>query len=148
RPGHRGTLGFTAGGRLLFSRLGGRLELVRPDGETVVIDDLNYVPLDGTDGELLAYTPPWGDRVDVPPASRVVTLTNVSLPVAGRERGTVTSVRDTSGTVPVPEGGAVLVAHGRARQRLDGLAVGDKVRVKVGVRPLDVPAERWRRSVD
>lgn len=152
RPGHRGTLGVRADGGTVFSRLAGGLTLVRPDGARVDIDDLNYVPLaagvNGGDGELLAYTPPWDGPVQAPRGSTVVTLSGVTLPVLGAAAGTVTSARNTSGAVTIPKGGAVLVGYGPARQRLAGIAAGDTVGINVGVRPLDVTPAEWVESAD
>ena len=152
RPGHRGTLGVGADGTAIFSRLGGGLRLRRPDGATVRIDDLNYVPLaagvDGGDGELLAYTPPWDGPVRAPRGSTVVRLAQLALPVIGSTRATVASVRNTSGSITIPRGGALLVGYGPARQRLTGLARGDEVRIDVAVDPLDVDPARWAESVD
>lgn len=151
RPGHRGTLGIRADGRTIFSRLAGGLRLLRPGGRRVVIDDLNYVPVaiggDGS-GELLAYTPAWGSRVTAPRGSIVATLAKLTLPVLGTATATVRTAKPASGRIAIPKGGGVLVAYGDARARLAGLAAGDRVRVEVGVRPLDVPASAWVESVD
>lgn len=152
RPGHRGTLGVRADGTALISRLAGGLTLTRPDGETVTIDDLNYIPLgvgvDGADGELLAYTPPWDRPVEAPRGSTVVTVSNLTLPVLGTARATVASARNTSGAITIPKGGAVLVAYGPARERLAGLTAGAEVQIDVGIEPLDVSPSDWVESAD
>jgi hypothetical protein len=150
RPGHRGTLGIGADGSGIFSRLGGDLTLVPPDGRTRRIDDLNNVPLavGAGDGELLAYTPQWDAAVVAPSGSTVVVLSDVALPVLGTASATVTMVRNASGRIAIPAGGAVLVGYGRARARLGGLAAGDTVQIRVGVGPLSIPADAWVESVD
>jgi hypothetical protein len=152
RPGHRGTLGVRADGTALISRLGGGLTLTRPDGATVEIDDLNYIPLaagvNGGKGELLAYTPPWDRPVSAPRGSTVVTLSNLTLPVLGTASATVVAARNTSGAVTIPSGGAVLVGYGPARERLAGLAKGDEVRVGVDIDPLDTTPSAWVESAD
>lgn len=150
RPGHRGTLGIREDGGAIFSRLGGTLSLVRADGTSAVIDDLNYVPLavGNSSGELLAYTPPWDAPVRAPRGSTVVVLSNVALPVLGTATATVVSARKGSGAVRIPRGGAVLVGYGAARRRLSGIVTGDTVRIKVAIKPLDVTAADWVESAD
>jgi Phosphodiester glycosidase/S-layer homology domain len=148
RPGHRGTLGFQGDGRAIFSRLGGELTLVGPDGTSAGIDDLNYVPLSGSGGGLLLYTPPWDAPVHAPRGSTVAVLERLTLPLRGTAGATVHSVRATSGSIAIPPGGAILVGYGRARNRLAGIAAGDTVRVEVGIRPLDVSADAWTKSID
>ncbi|HSK96064.1 MAG TPA: phosphodiester glycosidase family protein, partial [Euzebyales bacterium] len=150
RPGHRGTLGIRGDGGAVFSRLAGRLTLLHPGGTAVGIDDLNYVPLavGAAGGELLLYTPPWDAPVRAPRGSTVVVLSKLTLPVLGTASATVTSARNTSGSIAIPRGGGVLVGYGRARARLAGIVRGDTVRVKVGIRPLDVAPSDWVESVD
>lgn len=152
RPGHRGTLGVRTDGSAIFSRLAGRLTLIHPDDTAAIIDDLNYVPLatgaKRGGGELLAYTPPWDAPVRAPRGSTVVTLTNLTLPVLGTASATVATAGNTSGSITIPERGAVLVGYGPARARLNGLAAGDTVRIKVGIEPLDVNAAEWVESAD
>lgn len=152
RPGHRGTLGVRADGTALISRLAGGLTLTRPDGETVTIDDLNYIPLgvgvNGGDGELLAYTPPWDRPVEAPRGSTVVTLSKLTLPVLGTAIATVATARNTSGAITIPDGGAVLVGYGPARERLAGLTKGAEVQIGVAIDPLDVDAADWIESAD
>jgi hypothetical protein len=150
RPGHRGTLAIRDDGSAIFSRLAGKLTLIRPDSATVAIDDLNYVPLaTGTrDGELLAYTGEWDAPVQAPRGSTVVVVSKLTLPVLGTASATVKSARKTSGRIAIPAGGAVLVGYGRARARLAGIAGGDTVRIKVGIKPLDISRADWIASVD
>jgi Phosphodiester glycosidase/S-layer homology domain len=150
RPGHRGTLGVRGDGGAVFSRLAGRLTLIHRDETVADIDDLNYVPLaEGVaTGELLLYTPPWDAPVHAPRGSTVVVLSKLTLPVLGTAGATVASARNTSGNIAIPRGGAVLVGYGRARARLAGVTAGDTVRIKVGIRPLDVTPADWVESVD
>lgn len=150
-PGHRGTLGVRADGSALFSRLGGELRLQRPGQPGAAIDDLNSVPLkvggDGT-GELLAYTSAWGRPVAPPRGATVAVLDGLRLPVLGAGTGIVRSVGPASGDVRVPGGGAVLVAYGRARERLADLAVGGTAKVRVAIDPIDIADEAWVEAVD
>lgn len=152
RPGHRGTLGIRADGSAIISRLAGGLALRRSDGTSVAIDDLNYIPLavgaaDG-DGELLLYTSSWDGPVDAPKGSTVVTMSKLSLPVLGSASTTVATAATTSGSVAIPDGGAVLLAYGPARQRLAGLAPGDTIEIDVAIDPLDVDPATWVESAD
>lgn len=150
RPGHRGTLGIRDDGSTIFTRLGGRLRLRRPD-RRAAITDLNYVPLraggDGS-GELLAYTPEWGRSVTAPKGSIVVTLRGLTLPVLGSATARVSAIRSTSGTVDIPAGGGVLIGYGRARKRLDDLEVGGTATLDVDIVPDDVSAVTWVESAD
>lgn len=151
KPGHRGTLGIRSDGDAVFSRLRGRLRLVRGGRDPVIINDLNYVPLKvggSGAGELLAYTPAWGPTVSVPTGSRVVVLDGLTLPLLGTATATVSAVETTSGDVAIPDGGGVLVGYDRAAARLDGIAAGDAVDVEVDVTPLDVTADAWISSAD
>lgn len=152
RPGHRGTLGIRAAGSAIISRLAGGLMLRRPDGTAVVIDDLNYIPLkvgaEEGDGELLLYTPPWDATVDAPRASTVVTLSTLTLPVLGTATATVATAKKASGQIAIPEGGAVLLAYGPARERVADLTAGDAIEVEVDIDPLDVDPATWVESAD
>jgi hypothetical protein len=150
RPGYRGTLAIRGDGSAIFSRVAGKLTLVRPDGATAAIDDLNFVPLAvGTrDGELLAYTSKWDAPVRAPRGSTVVVVSKLTLPVLGTANATVKTARNTSGMIAIPAGGAVLVGYGRARARLAGVAPDDTVQIRVGIKPLDVSSTDWVESVD
>lgn len=151
KPGHRGTLGIRGDGGTVFSRLRGRLRLLRDGQDPATINDLNYLPLKvggSGAGELLAYTPAWGPTVSAPKGSVVVVLGDLTLPLLGTATATVSAVDATSGAVDIPSGGAVLIGYGRASARLDGLAVGDTAQIEVDVAPLDVTPDAWVSSVD
>lgn len=150
RPGHRGTLGVRDDGSTIFTRLGGRLRLRRPDRRSA-ITDLNYVPLkiggDGS-GELLAYTPEWGPTATAPKGSVAVTLRGLTLPVLGSATARVSGIRSMSGTVRIPAGGGVLIGYGRARRRLSDLEVGGTATLDVDIVPEDVSKATWVESAD
>ena len=150
RPGHRGTLGIRDDGSTIFTRLGGRLHLRRPERRAAVTD-LNYVPLkvggDGS-GELLAYTPEWGPTATAPKGSLVVTLRGLTLPVLGSATARVSAIRSTSGAVRIPAGGGVLIGYGRARKRLTDLEVGGTATLDVDIVPEDVSKATWVGSAD
>ncbi len=151
RPGHRGTLGIRGDGGTVFSRLRGRLRLLRPGGDPAVINDLNYVPLrvggDPT-GELLLYTPAWGTTATAPDGAVVVTLSDLTVPLLGTATAGVVAIEETSGTVDIPDGGGVLIAYGRARRRIGDLTVDGTAEIVVDVAPLDVPTTTWIESAD
>ncbi|CAN5917934.1 hypothetical protein BH23ACT10_BH23ACT10_24410 [soil metagenome] len=151
KPGHRGTLGIRSDGGAVFSRLHGRLRLLRDGQDPATINDLNYLPLKvggSGAGELLAYTPAWGRTVEAPQGSVVAVLRGLTLPLMGTATATVSAVEATSGAIDIPSGGAVLIGYGRATKRLDGLAVGGTAQIEVDIAPLDVTADAWVSSVD
>lgn len=149
-PRARGVLGILAGGDVLFDRLNVSVDLRRPDASRVPVDQLNRHPQVGGEhpspGELIAYEPIFGAPAPAPAGSRVVVVEGLQVPRSASASGTVTDVTaagDAGSAVLVPAGGAVLIAHGDARPRLDGIAPGDTVSVRVRPAPLASDPARW-----
>lgn len=148
--GPRGTVGWTADGRLLVDRIDTTETVTLPDGTTVPLNGINRGHrdegeqfYDGTHS-LLAYTADYGGTVTVthpvpltppPPTEPPVDLAVVRVavphwPVTGSLTGTVTAIQRDEPGVFTPRPGEVLLAGtGSGATALDGLAVGDAVTV-------------------
>lgn len=105
------------------------------------------------DGEepVYVYTRAFASEVDV----RAITRDTGPLPVrafvvdgllpraSGRVEGPVTGVTTGPGLVAIPDGGSVVVAHGRSADDLGAVEPGDTFSVDVDPRPLFGSASAW-----
>lgn len=150
----RGVVGVQPSGALMMDRLNTAVDVRRSDGTTVEVDEVNLQPRVNGDvnvpsGELILYDRLFGTPVEVPSSSVVVVVDGMRLPPSGWVSGTVSSVTtySSSTTITVPRGTSVLLAHGTARDRLDGVAPGQEIAARVGPSPLSTDPSTWGSAV-
>ncbi|MDQ3973026.1 MAG: hypothetical protein M3276_01570, partial [Actinomycetota bacterium] len=135
--GARGTVALREDRTLVMDRLATTVSLfvAGVPGEAVTAVNrycCGTFPTPDGDSPLYLYTPAFGVPVEIRPLSagaplRVVTVEGLRVPADGGGAGVVTAVSDGPVTQPVPNGGAMVVAHGAAAGRLASVTVGDAV---------------------
>jgi putative cell wall-binding protein len=159
--GPRGTVGWTADGRVLIDRVDSLETLTLPDGSALEVDGINRGHRDYdepfADGgtSLLAYTVDYGGTASLvrprrppehevfPPIDLAVLRLDVPLwPAAGSQPARVVAVeRDVEGTYTPGPGEVLLLATGDRAIALDGVQEGDTVLLGTRIQPLDPALE-------
>lgn len=154
--GPRGAVAEVPGGGLLMDRFATHQTIAFGSGHKETLAGVNRHPSqrgphpDGPDPVVL-YTPRFGSSVDVRRAAagspvRALVLDGVRPPVSGASGGTVGSVHQGEGRVPIPANGSVVVAHGGAANRLAGVGPGESAVGRVAVQPArDAPGD-WAQA--
>lgn len=100
---------------------------------------------------LYVYTRAFGAEVDVgvinrdglPLAVRAFVVDGLLPRATGQIEGTVAAVATDAGPLAIPDGGSVVVAHGRSADDLGAIQAGDTISVDVDPRPLFGSASAW-----
>lgn len=154
--GPRGAVAEVPGGGLLMDRFATHQTVAFGSGDKETLAGVNRHPSqrgpspDGPDPVVL-YTPRFGDGVDVRRAGasspvRALVLGGVRPPLSGASGGTVRSVHQGEGRVPIPANGSVVVAHGGAAHRLAGVRPGESAVGQVAVQPARDASGDWARA--
>jgi len=155
--GPRGTFAQREDGTFLLDRLDTVVTLAAPGtARSFDVTALNRFystsgPYPDNGEPLFVYTRAFGSDVEV----RTITRDEAVLPVraftvdglvpraTGEAEGTVTAVTTGPGPVAIPDGGSVVVAHGRSADDLAAVREGDTFSVDVDPRPLFGSASDW-----
>lgn len=153
--GPRGTVGWTADGRLLVDRIDSVETITRADGQVLEMGGVNrgHREFDERFGDgpnsFLVYTPDYGRLVEVreprlpPGATGPVDLAVIRVavdrwPASGTLPGIVTGLtRDQPGTFTVNPGEVLIVGTGTGASNLDPVEIGQSLQVGTTIRALD-----------
>lgn len=151
--GPRGTVASLPDGQLLMDRLQTNQDVAVGDAAAARLNGVNRyhsaaLPHPDGDHASFLYTPSFGATVAVRSLGgglpvRAFVVDGLSPPASGATSGVVRSVLTSSGDVPIPEGGAVIVAHGDHASRFAAAAPGAPARVGVGLQPERTDAQAW-----